>query len=43
MSRKDRECNNCDAPLFDQDPEELTNLCDECVKLNDEDEDWPLN
>lgn len=38
MSKKDRECNCCGEPLFDQDPDEMTNLCDDCLKLEEAEE-----
>lgn len=32
MPKQDRECTGCGKQLFDQDPDELTNLCDECLE-----------
>lgn len=41
MSNQDRDCNSCGKPLFEEDPEELTSLCDVCRK-EFEDNDEPL-
>lgn len=33
---KHGDCMECGKPLFDQNPNEVINLCDECVKVQED-------